>query len=148
MRWDDDWRDSLPPISYFTENGIMFSGLVNYALARIGVLQPSEGYGTGNYLDAFGEIYGFDASAPGIPGAAALVPYAGSDASSQGHIALYYSEHGLIQALIFSGNQPGVVDIYTDIETASWGVDTAFTHYGHLCGVDYTQYGGPDLSAS
>lgn len=125
----------------------MFSGLVNYALARIGVLQPSEGYGTGNYLDAFGEIYGFDASAPGIPGAAALVPYAGSDASSQGHIALYYSEHGLIQALIFSGNQPGVVDIYTDIETASWGW-IQLSHTTDTYAALITQYGGPDLSAS
>lgn len=146
MWLDDGHKDGAPPASYIKRVGVECSDLINYGLQRLGL--PPAG-GTGNFLDSLTHVGEFSPHTPGVPGAACLRPFMGAGVGQQGHVALYVPEgHGkkgtnrLIQSLIFENQKPrpGVTDAYTDAQTYSWGLDTAFTKYGLITGIDYSKY--------
>ncbi len=136
--WVDDGYgityDTLPPVWYFYQQGIECSDLINYTLIDNG-LNPI--YGTEAAVNYLLNQQTFNPNTPGQAGAVAYQPYTSDVIGYQGHIALYWDDYYLIQAL--NGNPPyyGVTYNYTDNETHWWGADTRFTTYAFLPGVSY-----------
>lgn len=132
--WLDDGYgatpDSLPPVSYFQQNGVWCSDLINYALIYNGLPHIESTDNNWKYLLHQTE---FDPNTPGQTGAVAYQPYISDAIGYQGHIALYWNEYYLIQSI------PGyfVTKEYTDRQTYWMGSNTAFTVYGFLPGVEY-----------
>jgi hypothetical protein len=125
---DDGYTDSVPDRAYFEENGVECSDLINFALWDNG-LSGIEGTEMAiNYLQ---NMSAFDFWKPGEKGAVAYLPYTGP--WQQGHIALYWDERYLIQAI-----GEGVTYKYTDQVTWNFADGSCqFSHYGYLPGVAY-----------
>ena len=128
--------ETLPPTTYFLSEqqggqgyGVECSDLINYALIYNGLPHIE---GTQNAINHLREIEDFDYWKSGAPGYVAYLPY--DAASDQGHIALYWDDTYLIQAI----HPDGVTYWYTDKQTYDFpGGDCAFTKYAKLPGVTY-----------
>lgn len=135
--WLDDgygWYgySDCPPVSHVQSTGVMCSDLINFALQWNNL--PAVG-GTAAWASAVEDWDYFDVNAAKQPGMIAVKGYASDWA--QGHIALYVSEHQLIQSI----NYPGVTAAYDDYTTYQWA-QCDFDYMGYIPGVDYSGSGG------
>ena len=130
--WRKDGMGDPPPPWHLHNVGVMGSDLINYTLMGNG-LPP--GGGTGSFADYLVNTSPFDPSSPGQMGAIALRPYQGPH--DDGSIALYFTQHRVLQSI----PSEGVTDRYTDEETYSWASQGypryGFTLYGFLPDVSY-----------
>jgi hypothetical protein len=126
--WEDDgYTEYVPDRSYFDRKGVECSDLINYALWDNGLDGITGTLNAWRYLE---DQQPFNYYTPGQQG---YVAYRPMTDMNQGHIALYWDDRYLIQALV----SYGVTYDFTDQATYDLGVDTEFTIYAKLPGVEY-----------
>ena len=126
-----DYNPGLYTPQFVQQEGVHCSGFINVLRMAVGLAPIGLTGAYGEYLWGNGGIP-YDNDAPGIPGALVCKPWTPGTGPSaaEGHVALYVSEHQLIEATPYGGVVEGNYD-YDVNNWADWEV------YGLMPDVDY-----------